>query len=109
MIFGPPYKEADRRNPGGGIMEFNRNELHILKYLTFYKLVSIGCMILSSINIVYGLYFFFWHAKSYVALSNALIGASIVVLGMGYLMYCFSKIIEKFKHRWVKEGQAGGE
>jgi hypothetical protein len=55
-------------------------------------------MILASVNILSGLYFFFSHAKSYpeILLNTA---ASVIVLGMGYLMYCFVKIIEKFKNR----------
>lgn len=92
-------------------MEFNKNELHILKYLTFYKFLSIGCMILGGLGVPFGLYISFSRPKPYAGahLNNALIGASIVVLGMGSLMYCFVKIIEKFKKRWVKEGQMGGE
>jgi uncharacterized membrane protein HdeD (DUF308 family) len=84
-------------------MKFTKSELHILKYLTVYKLISIGCMVLGIINTVCGLYVFFSRAKSYMSLNNALIGASIVVLGMGYLMYCFVKIIEKFKKKWAEE------
>jgi hypothetical protein len=90
-------------------MDFNKNELHILKFLWFYRLVSIGCMILSSLGIPFGLYISFSRPKPYVGtyLNNALIGASIVVLGMGYLMYCLVKIIEKFKTRWVREKNFG--
>jgi hypothetical protein len=80
-------------------MEFNKNELHLLKYLRFYKLLPIFSMIFGGIGIPYGVYFSFYHAKSYTerALNNALIGASIAVLGIGYIMYCLVKIIEKFK------------
>jgi len=80
-------------------MEFNKNELHTLKYLSFYKILSISIMIISSLNILYGLYFSFYRIKSSgeIHLNNALIGASIVVLGMGLMMYSFIKIIEKFK------------
>jgi hypothetical protein len=68
-------------------------------------------MILGSVGIPFGLYIFFSSPKPYAGahLNNALIGASIVVLGMGSLMYCFLQIIEKFKKRWEKEGQMGGE
>lgn len=80
-------------------MEFNKNELHILKYLRFYKLLSIGCMIFGSCGIPFGFYVFFYHTMTYkeIRLNNALIGASISVLAMGYLMYLFLKLIEKFK------------
>ena len=56
-------------------------------------------MIFGGIGIPYGVYFCFFHARTYTerALNNALIGASIALLGMGYVMYCFVKIIEKFK------------
>jgi hypothetical protein len=80
-------------------MELNKNELHILKWLSFYRKLSIGCIVFGGIGIPYGLYYYFFHTKSYAEgyLNNALIAASIVVLGMGYLMYSFVKIIEKLK------------
>jgi hypothetical protein len=80
-------------------MDFNKNELHLLKFLWFYKLLSIGCMIFGSLGIPFGLYISFSRPKSYAGtyLNNALIGASMVVLGMGYVMYCLVKIIDKFK------------
>jgi hypothetical protein len=56
-------------------------------------------MIFGSLGVPFGLYISFSRPKPYTGayLNNALIAASIAVLGMGYLMYCFVKIIEKFK------------
>jgi uncharacterized membrane protein (DUF485 family) len=62
-------------------------------------------MIMGSIGIPYGIYFYFIYAKSYmeVWLNNALIGASIAILAMGYLMYSFLRIIGKFKRKCLEE------
>lgn len=80
-------------------MDFNKNELHIIKFIRFYKMFSVGAMIFGSFGIPFGLYIFFSRPKPYAGtyLNNALIAASFAVLGMGYMMYCFVKIIEKFK------------
>jgi uncharacterized membrane protein len=78
-------------------MQLNKYELQTLKKLNFYKVISIGCMCFSAFGVFFGLYarFFRYHTKSEIFLNNALIGASLVVLGISYLMYHFLKIIEK--------------
>jgi hypothetical protein len=78
-------------------MEFNKNELHILKFIRTYQIISIGCMIFGIIGILSGLYNYFSSPKPYdnIYLNNQLIGISISVLGMGYLMHNFTKFIEK--------------
>lgn len=80
-------------------MELTKNEKHILKYCSRYKLLSIASMLFGIINIPYGFYFSKVKVTTYQEskLNAALIGASIVVVGMGYLMCCFLKIIEKMK------------
>jgi hypothetical protein len=56
-------------------------------------------MIFGCCGIPFGFYFFFYHTTTYkeICFNNALIGASISVLAMGYLMYSFLKLTEKFK------------
>ena len=90
-------------------MELNRNELHILKYLPFYKLLSVALMILSGLGIPFGLYANFFRAttEGETLLNNALIGASIVVLGISYLMFHFSKIIEKLRNHYYSTNEKG--
>lgn len=85
-------------------MEFNKSDYHIIKHLKFYKVLSIIAMIVSIVNIPYGLYFSHFYANSFkeIRLNNALVGASIVVLGMGYLMFCFLKTIERFKKKYME-------
>ncbi len=80
-------------------MDFNKNELHIIKFISFYKIIAIFCMILGCLGMPYGIYFSFSQRQSYAEayLDNALIAASFTVLTMGYLMYCFARIIEKMK------------
>lgn len=90
-------------------MKFSKNELHLIRYLSFYNLFPIASMIFGGLGIPYGFYCSFFHAGSYVEayLNNALIGASVALLSVGYLMYCFVKIVEKIKkdckgpHGWV--------
>jgi hypothetical protein len=80
-------------------MDFTKNELSTLKYLQFYKIFSIIAIIISTLNLLYGLYFYLYRIKSpdEAHWNNALMGASIVVLGMGLMQYSFIKIIMKFK------------
>lgn len=89
-------------------MEFDKNELHILKYIVFYKFVSIGCTVFGGLGIFYGSWILLFREKPCGEghLNNALIGASVAVLGMGYLMYCFVKIIEKFRKKKGNKGLA---
>jgi hypothetical protein len=83
-------------------MELNKSEIHILKYLPFYRLLSIVLMIFSGLGIPFGLYanFFRPTTSGETLLNNALIGASIVVLGISYLMFSQLRIIEKLKERY---------
>ena len=85
-------------------MELSKNELHVLKYIRIYKLISLGCMIFGIQGILSGLYNYFTSQKPYygVYLNNQLMGISLAVIGMGYLMYSFVKIIEKFQFNMNK-------
>ena len=59
------------------------------------------------LNVVsYGLYLRF-RGESCGYLNNALIGASLTVLGMGYVLYCFVKLIRVFKREWLRDGHSG--
>ena len=80
-------------------MQFDKDDLHILRCLKFYKILSIVCTILGGLAIPQSLWaiFFYIESRSVVRLNLALIGASLVVMAMGYLMYCLIKIIDKFK------------
>jgi hypothetical protein len=51
-------------------------------------------MIFSGIQFISGLYFFISRSQFHLSLENAFIGASMMVFGMGYLMYCFLRTIE---------------
>ena len=82
-------------------MQLNKYELQTVKNITFYKVISIIIMCLGVSGIPIGLYisFFRCNTRSELYLNNALIGASLVVLGISYLMYHFLKIIEKITIR----------
>ncbi len=81
-------------------MDFNKNEMHILKYLRSYRLLSIGCMIFGGVGIPFGFYNYYIHNRPYSGayLNNALIAASFVVVALGYLMYCLTNIIHKYEN-----------
>lgn len=85
-------------------MELNKSDYHIIKHLKLYKVLSIIVMIVSIANIPYGIYYSHFYASYFreIRLNNALVGASVVVLGMGYLMYCFLKTIERFKKKYME-------
>ena len=82
-------------------MQLNKYELQTVKNLTFYKVISIIIMCLGVSGIPIGLYIslFRCNTRSELYLNNALIGASLVVLAISYLMYHFLKIIEKITIR----------
>ena len=84
-------------------MELKKSDYHIVKHLKFYKVLSILAIIINLVNIPYGIYFSHFYVISVreVRLNNALVGASIVVLGMGYLMYCFLNTIERLKKKYM--------
>lgn len=85
-------------------MHMNKNELHTLKYLSFYKCFLIASMCISASGIPLGLYarYYRFHMESQLRLNDALIGASMVVLGLSYMSYHFLKLIEKL---WFKVSQ----
>lgn len=82
-------------------MEFNRNELNVLRHLRAYKLLSFVCMVLGGFGIPQSLWaiVFGRKASSEVLYEVMLMGASLVVLGMGYLMSSFLRIIEKLDQK----------
>lgn len=88
-------------------MEFNKNELHILKFLSLYKAIAVFSMVFGILAIPYNLYYPLFSSQSCAYSSNALIGASMVVLGMGYILHCFVRLIGVFKRQWVREGERG--
>ena len=79
-------------------MNFDKNELHILKNLSFYKKLSIMIMVASIWLFLFGVYVIVFMRHDLK--DNALIAAAIVVLSCGYLMFLYTKIIEKFKRRY---------
>jgi hypothetical protein len=97
----PGQRQSEEDNNWEYFMEFNKHELRVLKRILFYKVISISCMIFGCLGIVYGLFIF--NSKTYVemCLNNALIAASVTVIAMGYLMFFFLKIIQKFCERSV--------
>jgi len=79
-------------------MNFDKNELHILNNLSFYKKLSIMTMVASIMLFLFGVYVIVFMRHDLK--DNALTAAAIVVLGCGYLMFLYIKIIEKFKRRY---------
>jgi hypothetical protein len=88
------------------IVEFNSNDLHILRFLSFYRVFSIFSMVFGLLGVPIGLYFRF-RSELCAYSDNALITASIVVLAMGYMLHCFVRLIGVFKRDWLREGQRG--
>lgn len=84
-------------------MNFDKNERHILKYLSFYKRFSIIVMAVSSSLALFGVYVILF--KGQTPKDNALTGAAVVVLGCGYLMFHYIRIIEKFKRIYQNKDQ----
>jgi len=80
-------------------MEFSKNEVKVLQRLRAYKLLSVACMALGGLGIPQGLWAILFGRKppSEGLYEVALMGASLVVLGMGYLMFSFVRIIEKLQ------------
>lgn len=79
-------------------MEFNKTEKHILNNILYYKLLSCFSMLFGFFGIPYGLHFVTF-TKVEVSLKWALIGASIVIVGCGLLMYNLLKVIERYKNQ----------
>ncbi len=77
-------------------MELNKAEEHILNNILYYKLLSCFSMIFGFFGIPYGLHFVTF-TKVEISLKWALIGASIVIVGCGLLIYKLLKMIDKFK------------
>jgi len=83
-------------------MEFNSNDLHILRFLSLYKAISIVCMVFGILGIPFGLYLRF-RSELCAYSDNALIGASVAVLGMGYMLHCFVRLVGVFKREWLRQ------
>lgn len=79
-------------------MNFDKNEHHILKNLSFYKNLSIAVMLASVMLLLFGFYLIFF--AEHTGRDKALTAAALVVLSCGYLMFCYIKIIEKFMRRY---------
>ncbi len=82
-------------------MNFDKNERHILKYVSFYRRFSIVVIVAGSLLILLGIYVIIF--KGQTPKDNALTAAALVTLCCGYLMLSFTRIIEKFKRMYRKE------
>ena len=78
-------------------IQLNKNDVHILKYLAFYKVLSISVMVISGLLNLSQIYARFFKDKSEgeTILINALIGSALVVFTCGYFMHLFLRLIEK--------------
>ena len=87
-------------------MNLDKNEIHILKYLRAYKYSSAFAIVFGGFMLFWNLYVRFYKTQSQADtyLQNQLIGASIVVVGMGYLMWHFIKLIDKIKTQIPNKG-----
>jgi hypothetical protein len=81
-------------------MNLDKNEIHILKHLRAYKYFSAFAMVFGAFMLLWNLYDRFFKAQSQADtyLRNQLIGASIAVAGMGYLMWHFIRLISKLRN-----------
>jgi len=81
-------------------MNLDKNEIHILKHLREYKYFSACAMVFGAFMLLWNLNGRFYKTQSQadIYLQNQLIAACIVVVGMGYLMWHFIKLINKIKN-----------
>ena len=77
-------------------MEFNKDDLYLIKKLSFNKAISIAVMIGSATMFMFGIYRIIIQGAR--GLEIALHIANIVVFMSSYLIYYYIKFIEK----WIK-------
>ncbi len=80
-------------------MELKKNEIQTLKYLFYYKILSVIFMGLGVLAAVFGIYanFLKHPTNEQFYMNNALIGAALVVLGISYVVFYLIHLIEKLK------------
>ncbi len=76
-------------------MNFDKNERHVLRHLSFYRGFSIVVIAGSFLLALFGVYVIVF--KGPTPKDNALTAAALVVLGCGYLMLVYTRIINKLK------------
>ncbi len=83
-------------------MELDKNELHLINNLRLYKLIAVSCMLIPGAGVIFGIFVSITQPERYAQnhLHNALIGASIAMSGMGYLIFCLLKAVDKLRQRW---------
>jgi hypothetical protein len=88
-------------------VELNKNELHILKHLAWYKAASISSMVFGVLGVPFGVYARLFLSQCCAYLNNALIAASVAVAAMGYMILSFVLLIGVFKREWERQEQRG--
>ena len=80
-------------------MQVDKNESHIFKYLSFYKYFSVFAIIFGFIRLIGAIYdnVFRIQAQREILLNNQIAAASIVVIGMSYIVFVLLKIIARIK------------
>jgi hypothetical protein len=83
------------------MVDLNKNDLHLLRFLPFYRGVSIFFTAFGLFAIPYSVYVRLT-SGSCMFLNNALIAASITVAAMGYMTFCFLRLIGTYKREYDK-------
>lgn len=80
-------------------MFLNKNDLHNIKYILIYRIISIVVIIFACGRLMYALYEKCYGKQTFQEqlYNNEIIGASIVVLGMGYMLLNYLITIKKLK------------
>jgi hypothetical protein len=82
-------------------MNLNKNDLHTLKYIRAYKIFAGFGMAFGTYMLLVNLYDSFFKAlsKHDFYLHNQLIGASMSVVGLSYIMWHNLNLIKKLKNQ----------
>ena len=88
-------------------MEFNKNDIYLLKNLSFNKATSIAFMIGSATLLMFGVYLIIF--KGARGLNIALTIAALVVFMSSYLNFYYIKFIEKCIKALENSGKFGVE
>lgn len=87
-------------------MHLNKNDYHILNHLLFYRWLSI-------VSLAFGIVLTSLHASFFIfstkhdRWNNALVGASMCVSGLSFVMYNLVRLVEKLSGQ-IKAEKSGG-
>jgi amino acid permease len=85
--------------------KFNKSELNVVRHSKSYRYLSIVCIAVNAVGIIYAVYILLFPEFTYESrhINIIRLNAMVIMLGMSCLMYTCIRTIEKYKLQYDTE------